>query len=319
MPTRQIGSRGFVVGAVGLGCMGMSWAYDSHLRDDAASADTIRAALDAGVTLIDTADAYGPFTNERLVGRALAGRRDEAVVATKCGLVAQPDGTMVREASPAHIVAACDASLRRLGVDVIDLYQLHRVDPGVPVEESWGAMGDLVHAGKVRAIGLSEVGVDVATRCQAEFPVTTIQSELSVWSRDWLPDVVPWCRDHGVGFLAYAPLGRGFLAGSHAGDHRFGPDDFRTRLPRFTPDAVTANQHLVAVVREVASRHDATPAQVALAWVLDRAPNVVPIPGTRRASRVRENAAAASLQLDDHDRRTARRVACARRFPILSG
>jgi aryl-alcohol dehydrogenase-like predicted oxidoreductase len=244
---------------------------------------------------------YGPFHNEELVGRALAGRRDEVTLATKCGLVVEAVGRMSRDGSPEHIRAACDASLRRLGVEVIDLYQLHRVDEEVPLAESWGAMAGLVEAGKVRAIGLSEVGVEQLEEAAAVHPVATVQSELSLWTRDPLAGVVPWCAEHDAGFLAFSPLGRGFLTGTLPATGGFAAEDFRARNPRFTEDARAANQRIVDVVRTVAQRRGATPAQVALAWVLAQGRHVVPIPGTKKLAYLEENVAAAGLQLTAAD------------------
>lgn len=304
IPTRRLGADGPQVGAVGLGCMGMTFAYNPADRDDDRSVATVHAALDAGVTLVDTADVYGPFTNEELVGRALAGRRDEAVLATKCGLVLTPDSTergfsMGPDGRSEHVREAVDASLRRLGVDHVDLYQLHRVDPEVPLVETWGALADAVQAGKVRAIGLSEVTVEQAQAAHAIHPVASVQSELSLWTRDNLP-VAAWCRENGAAFIPFSPLGRGFLTGSIS-SASFDPTDFRSHNPRFTAEAVDANQTLAAVVVEVARRVGATPAQVALAWVLAQGEHVVPIPGTTRPERVVENAGAAVLALTDTD------------------
>ena len=300
MRTRQLGSSGITVGAIGLGCMGMTYAYDQDRRDDARSVSVIHRALDLGVTLLDTSDVYGPHTNEELVGRALVGRRDDAVLATKCGLVFSPDLAHTRNGSPEYVRAACAASLRRLGVEVIDLYQLHRVDPEVPVEETWGAFAELVAVGKVRAIGLSEVSVEQLEVCHAIHPVTSVQSELSLWTRDYLGDVLPWCRDHDVAFLPFSPLGRGFLTGALA-PREFASDDFRSRLPRFAPEAMAANQQIVDAVAAVAHERGVTSAQIALAWVLAQGENVVPIPGTKRIERLEENAAAADLVLTDDD------------------
>jgi aryl-alcohol dehydrogenase-like predicted oxidoreductase len=297
MHTRTLGSSGLMVGAIGLGCMGMSWAYGSATQDEATA--VIQRALDLGVTLLDTADAYGPFTNEILVGNAIQGRRAEVVLATKCGLVVEDAATyrLRRNGRPEHITAACDASLQRLRVDYIDLYQLHRVDPEVPVEESVGAMAELVAAGKVRAIGLSEVDVPTLERAMAVHPIATVQSELSLWTREPLSDVLPWCKAHNVAFLPFAPLGRGFLTGRYATADAFADGDFRTRLPRFQTEAMAANQAIVATVQEVATRVGATAAQVALAWVLAQGDQVVPIPGTKRVSYLEENAAAADVPL----------------------
>ena len=297
MQQRTLGSSVITVGAVGLGCMGMSWAYGAAERDDAASEAVIREALDLGVTLIDTADVYGPFRNEELVGRALVGRRDEAVLATKCGLVIDPaTGTMTNDGRPEHVKAAVEASLTRLQTDRIDLYQLHRVDPAVPVEETWGAMSDLVRAGKVRALGLSEVDVDTADRCMRIWPVLSVQSEMSLWTRDALAEVLPWCTGHGVAFLPFAPLGRGYLTGAVT-ESSFDETDFRSRNPRFTAEAMSANTSLVDAVRTVAQEVGATPAQVAIAWTLAQSPVVVPIPGTKKSAYLRENSAAADLVL----------------------
>ena len=289
-------------GPIGLGCMGMSWAYDADQRDDAASVAVIHRALELGATLLDTADIYGPYTNEELVGRALEGRRDEAVLATKCGMVVEDiaEYRLGRDGRPEHVREAIDASLRRLRTDHVDLYQLHRVDEKVPVEETWGAMAETVAAGKARAIGLSEVGVGELERAQAIHPVASVQSELSLWTRDALAEVVPWCAAHGAAFLPFAPLGRGFLTGALA-PREFAPGDFRRNNPRFKPDAMDANQALVGRVRTVAERHGATPAQVALAWVLAQGDHVVPIPGTKRRERLEENVAAAELALSPED------------------
>jgi aryl-alcohol dehydrogenase-like predicted oxidoreductase len=289
-------------GPIGLGCMGMSWAYDADQRDDATSIRVIHRALELGATLLDTADIYGPYTNEELVGRALEGRRDESVLATKCGMVVEDiaEYRLGRNGRPEHVREAIDASLRRLRTDHIDLYQLHRVDEKVPVEETWGAMAETVAAGKARAIGLSEVGVDELERAQAIHPVASVQSELSLWTRDALAEVVPWCAAHGAAFLPFAPLGRGFLTGSLP-PREFAPGDFRRNNPRFQPSAMDANQALVGRVGAVAQRHGATPAQVALAWVLAQGDHVVPIPGTKRIERLEENVAAAELTLSPED------------------
>ena len=299
IPTRTLGPSGPSVGAVGLGCMGMSWAYGAAERDDEVSRAVLRGALDLGVTLLDTADVYGPFTNEELVGQALQGRRDEAFLATKCGLVAGPDG-LQRNGRPEHVRAAIDASLQRLRTDRVDLWQLHRADPDVPVEETWGAMAEQVAAGKALALGMSEVGVAELDAAQAVHPVATVQSELSLWTRDPLAEVLPWCEAHGAGFLPFSPLGRGFLTGT-VREGSFDEGDFRARNPRFTPEAMTANAALVDAVRAVADRRGATPAQVALAWVLAQGAHVVPIPGTKKPAYLEQNAAAAELVLGPDD------------------
>jgi aryl-alcohol dehydrogenase-like predicted oxidoreductase len=300
LPQRRLGP--FDVGAIGLGCMGMTWGYNIGSRDDERSAAVIHRALDLGVTLIDTADVYGPFTNEEVVGRALAGRRDGVVLATKVGLVVEDIETLAigRDGSPEHVREGIDASLRRLRTDQVELYQLHRVDEKVPLEETWGAMAEVVAAGKARAIGMSEATVDQLDAAHAIHPVASVQSELSVWTRDRLDDVLPWCREHDVAFIPFAPLGRGYLTGTITSDS-FDERDFRARNPRFTRAALQANLAIVERVRAVAERLGATPAQVALAWVLAQDERIVPIPGTTKPERVEENVGAASLSLDAAD------------------
>jgi aryl-alcohol dehydrogenase-like predicted oxidoreductase len=306
--TTPLGAAGPEVGVVGLGCMGMSHAYDPGARDDETSVGVIRQALDLGVTLIDTADVYGPFTNEELVGRALSGgHRERAVLATKVGLVLPQGGlrgssaALDRDGRPEHIRAAIDASLRRLGTDHVDLYQLHRVDPEVPIEETWGAMAEAVAAGKARAIGLSEVSVEEIKRAQAVHPVSSVQSELSLWTRDPLTEVLPYCESQGIAFLPFSPLGRGFLAGRFSGAQDLPADDWRSTLPRFQAEALAANQAIVESVRAVAERRGATPAQVALAWVMAQGRYVVPIPGTKTPKYLVDNAGAAALTLSAAD------------------
>ena len=313
MRTTTIGSTGPEVGVIGLGCMGMSASYDMETaRDDATSIAVIRRALELGMTLLDTADAYGPYTNEELVGRALSGGyRDDAVIATKVGLImdaAPPiagSGTASpgagRNGRPEHVRASIDASLRRLGTDHVDLYQLHRVDPAVPIEETWGAMAETVATGKARRIGLSEVSVDEIKRAQAVHAVASVQSELSLWTRDVLADVLPLCESEGVALLAFAPLGRGFLAGRFSSFDDLPHDDFRRQLPRFQQDALRANLAIVGRVWEVAERIGATAAQVALAWVLARGRYVIPIPGTKTPKYLEDNADAAEIQLSAVD------------------
>jgi aryl-alcohol dehydrogenase-like predicted oxidoreductase len=303
IPTRTLGAGGPSVGAIGLGCMGMTWAYSSADRDEATSIAVIHRALELGVTLIDTADMYGPYTNEELVGRALADRREQAVLATKVGLVVEegpPNFRLGRDGRPEHVREAIDASLKRLGVDHVDLYQLHRVDEKVPVEETWGAMAEVVAAGKARAIGLSEASVDELEKAHAIHPVASLQSEFSLWTRDPLGDVIPWTAEHGAAFIPFAPLGRGFLTGRLTSGS-FEEGDFRARNPRFSAEAMDANQAIVDRVRAVAARHQATPGQVALAWVLAQGEHILPIPGTKRIAYLEENAAAAELTLSDDD------------------
>lgn len=308
MRTTTLGSNGPEVGVIGLGCMGMTFSYDMETpRDEATSIAVIHQALDLGMTLIDTADAYGPHTNEELVGRALAGgHRDRAVLATKVGIVrdsvetADPSNSSADRAldgRPEYIRASIDGSLRRLGTDHVDLYQLHRVDPQVPLEESWAAMAETVAAGKARHIGLSEVTADEIKRAQAVHPVTSVQSELSLWTRDTLAAVLPYCQEQGIAFLPFSPLGRGFLAGRFASFDDLPQDDFRRGLPRFQQDALRANLAIVARVREIAAQAGATPAQVALAWVLSQGQHVVPIPGTKTPRYLADNAGAADIEL----------------------
>jgi aryl-alcohol dehydrogenase-like predicted oxidoreductase len=310
MRTTTLGSEGPEVGVIGLGCMGMTFAYDTQApRDDATSISVIQQALDLGMTLIDTADVYGPYTNEELVGRALAGgNRERAVLATKVGLVVSdptggPDNSpvIVNNGRPEHVRASIDGSLRRLRTDHVDLYQLHRVDPQVPLEETWGAMAEVVAAGKARHLGLSEVTVDQIRRAQTVHPVTSVQSEFSLWTRDVQAEVLPYCQEQGIALLPYSPLGRGFLAGRFASFDDLPRDDFRRRLPRFQQDALRANLAIADRVRAIAERIGATPAQVALAWLLAQGRHVVPIPGTKTPKYLADNAGAADVQLSPAD------------------
>jgi aryl-alcohol dehydrogenase-like predicted oxidoreductase len=301
METRTLGKNGPAVGAIGYGSMGLSWGYGNREGVDATA--VIHRAIELGATLIDTADVYGPHTNEELVGRALAGRRDEVTLATKVGLVVEDLATrsIGRNGSSAHIAASIDGSLQRLGVDHVDLYYLHRVDPEVPIEESVGALAEVVAAGKAKAIGLSEVTADELRRAHAIHPITAVQSELSLWTRDPLADVLPACEELGVGFVPFSPLGRGFLTGRLTSTEQLDEGDARRRWPRFTDDAMAANQVIVDRVREIAAAHDAAPGQVALAWVLAQGEHVVPIPGTKRIPYLEENLAAAQLTLSADD------------------
>jgi aryl-alcohol dehydrogenase-like predicted oxidoreductase len=300
MPQREIAGR--AVGAIGLGCMPMSWFYDRNAANDTEAAAAISAALDHGVTLFDTADVYGPFTNETLLGHALAGRRDDAFLATKVGLLVDGASQYHRNGSRNHIHGSCDASLQRLRTDHIDLYQLHRVDPAVSIEESVGAMAELVQAGKVRLIGLSEVSIEELDRAAQIAPIASVQSEFSLWTREPIGNgVLSWCEDHDAALLAYAPLGRGYLTGTIRSPSDLPADDFRRNNPRFQPAALRANESLLATVLGVAERSHATAAQVALRWLLGSSRCVVPIPGTRRAARVIENALAATIVLTEDD------------------
>jgi aryl-alcohol dehydrogenase-like predicted oxidoreductase len=295
MKTRVLG-QGLAVSAQGLGCMGMSDAYGP--ADDAESIATIRRALDLGVTLIDTADMYGPWTNERLVGTAIAGRRGEVVLATKFGNVRNAKGDFLGvRGDPEYVRACCDASLQRLGVDVIDLYYQHRVDRSVPIEETVGAMAELVLGGKVRHLGLSEAGPTTIRRAHAVHPITALQTEYSLWSRDPERQLLATTRELGIGFVAYSPLGRGFLTGRFR-TSEFAPGDNRGRYPRFQSGNLDRNLAIVDAVEAVAKRHGATAAQVALAWVMCRGDDIVPIPGTKRVRYLEENVASVDLALD---------------------
>lgn len=312
MRTTTLGSVGAEVGVIGLGCMGMSYGYDMGApRDDATSIAVIRQALDLGMTLIDTADMYGPYTNEELVGRALTGgHRERAVLATKVGLVSDAGSTTGRGTAPPgtrnngrpeHIRKSIDDSLRRLGTDHVDLYQLHRVDPQVPLEETWGAMAETVAAGKARHIGLSQVTVDEIKRAQQVHPVTSVQSELSLWTREPLAEVLPYCQEHGIAFLPFSPLGRGFLTGRFATPDDLPADDIRRWMQRFQQDALRANQAIADRIGQIAARVVVTPAQVALAWVLAQGSWVVPIPGTKTPKYLADNAGAADVELSKDD------------------
>jgi len=289
-----------VVAAVGLGCMGMSEFYGA--TDEGEGVATIVRALDLGVTLIDTADIYGPFTNERLVGRALRERRDEAVLATKFGNVRNERGERLGiDGSPEYVHRACDASLERLGVDHIDLYYQHRVDPATPIEETVGAMAELVELGKVRFLGLSEASPATIRRAHAVHPITAVQTEYSLWTRDPEDEVLATVRELGIGFVAYSPLGRGFLTGQFSDLDQLAADDFRRDNPRFQGDNRRHNTELVETVVAVAGEKGVTPAQVALAWVLSRGSDVVPIPGTKRRSYLEQNVAAAAIELSSDE------------------
>ncbi len=300
MEARKIGSQGLVTGAIGLGCMGMSHAYGTG--DEAESIATIHRALDSGVTLLDTAEVYGPRTNEELVGKAIRNRREQVVLATKFGIVlGSGPGTIKLDGSPANAKRAVEGSLQRLGVDVIDLYYLHRKDPAIPIEESVGGMKQLVEEGKVRYLGLSEVGAETIRRANKVHPISAVQSEYSLWERGIEESILRAMRELGVGLVPFSPLGRGYLVGAFQASSVFGPGDFRRSLPRFDDEHMALNQKLVDTVKAVAGRSAATPAQVTLAWVLAVAPDAVPIPGTKRRKYLDDNLGAVNVRLTAED------------------
>ena len=300
MEQRKLGTQGLTVSALGLGCMGMTWAYGSADATEAIA--TIHRALDLGVNFLDTAEIYGPYTNEELVGRAIAGRREQVVVATKFGFKFGADGNRGVDGSPANAKRVADESLRRLKIDVIDLYYQHRRDPAVPIEETVGAMKELVLAGKVRYLGLSEVGPQTLRRANAVHPISALQSEYSLWERGVEAEILPTSRELGIGFVPYSPLGRGFLTGSVKTD-ALEADDFRRTNPRFSAENAQRNEALVDVVRGIAERRQTTPARVALAWLLAQGDDIVPIPGTKRVRYLEDNLGAIDLTLGDDDLR----------------
>ena len=301
MDHRALGTQGLTVSEQGLGCMGMSEFYGT--ADEAEAVTTIHRALDFGVTLLDTSDSYGPQTNEVLVGGAIAERRDEVILATKFGIVRDPNNPMVRGVNgrPDYVQRCCDASLRRLAVDHIDLYYQHRVDPGVPIEETVGAMAELVEAGKVRFLGLSEAGPETIRRAHAVHPISALQSEYSLWSRDPEDRVLETLRELGIGLVAYSPLGRGFLTGTITSPDQLPEGDFRRSSPRFQGENFARNLELVRRVEEIARDHDCTPGQLALAWVLAQGDDVVAIPGTKRRTYLEQNVEASELDLTAED------------------
>jgi aryl-alcohol dehydrogenase-like predicted oxidoreductase len=301
MNTRTLGTQGLVVSELGLGCMGMSEFYAG--RDDGESIATIHRALDLGITLLDTADMYGPHVNEELVAAAIHGRRDKVVIATKFGIVRDPNNPSIRGISgkPEYVRASCEGSLRRLKVDTIDLYYQHRVDPDTPIEETVGAMAQLVKEGKVRFLGLSEAGPQTIRRAQKIHPISALQTEYSLWTRDPEDEILPLCRQLGIGFVAYSPLCRGFLTGRFQKADDLPADDYRRHAPRFQGENFQRNLKLLDHIHQLASRKNCTPSQLALAWVLARGQDIVPIPGTKRRHYLEENVGATKVQLTPDD------------------
>ena len=307
MRMRNLGDQGLRVPAIGLGCMGMSTAYGE--RDDESSTRAIHRAIERGAGFIDTSDAYGNGVNEELVGKAIAGKRDRVILTSKFGNIRLLDGGREIVGRPDYVPQACDASLKRLGVDHIDLYYQHRVDPTVPIEDTVGAMARLIEAGKVRYLGLSEAGPETIRRANASHPISALQSEYSLWCRDLEADVLPACRECGIGFVAYSPVGRGFLTGAIKDlDADLLRKDRRHDHPRFHPENFAKNLKLLPVLEEVAAARGCTPGQAALAWLLAKGDDIVPIPGTKRAERVDENLAAMEVTLDDADMAKLERV-----------
>lgn len=311
MEQRRLGGQGLMVSALGLGCMGMSWAYGP--RDDAESIATIQEAIDRGITLFDTAEVYGPYENEKLLGRALQGRRNRVRIATKFGFRIGPDGkTAGTNSRPEHVQEVIDSSLQRLGTNHIDLLYQHRVDPNVSIEDTVGAMAEAVRSGKVRYLGLSEASARTLRRAHTVHPISALQSEYSLWERGVEAEVLPTCRELGIGFVAYSPLGRGFLTGQVKRAEEYGPDDVRRNHPRFQGENFDRNLHIVEVVRRLASRKGCTAAQVALAWLLQQGEDIVPIPGTKRRSYLRDNVAAVNVRLTEEELAELSRVVPAR-------
>ena len=322
MKTRKLGSQGLTVSELGLGCMGMSEFYSGG--DESESIATLHRALELGVTLLDTADMYGPFTNEQLVGKAIKDYRDRIILATKFGILRGEDKSFRGvNGSPDYVRQACDASLQRLGVDYIDLYYQHRVDPNVPIEETVGAMAELVQQGKVRYIGLSEAAPATIRRAHAVHPITALQTEYSLWSRDPEDEILPTVRELGIGFVPYSPLGRGFLSGQITSLDDLAPDDYRRYSPRFQGENFNKNLQLVERVKEIATQKGVTPGQLAIAWLLAQGDDIVPIPGTKRRAYLEENVAAADItltqaELESIDAIAPKNIAAGDRYPDMS-
>jgi aryl-alcohol dehydrogenase-like predicted oxidoreductase len=321
METRKLGTQGLEVSELGLGCMGMSEFYGTGDEDE--SIATIHRAIELGITFLDTADMYGPFTNEKLVGKALAGRRDQVLLATKFGNERGEDGSFLGvNGKPEYVRKACDDSLRRLGVDHVDLYYQHRVDTEIPVEETWGAMKELVEAGKVRYLGISEAAPETIRKAHEVHQISALQTEYSLWSREVEDEILPTVRELGIGFVAYSPLGRGFLTGQIQSFEDLPEDDYRRGSPRFQGENFEKNLELVEKVREIADEKGVAPSQLALAWLLRQGEDIVPIPGTKRRKYVVENVAATEIELTDEDRArideaAPKGVAAGERYPDM--